>query len=38
MRFHSRDSLSPFGEGGLNGYAYCAGDPVNRIDPSGHAW
>ena len=38
MRFHSRDSLSPFGKGGLNGYAYCAGDPVNRIDPSGHAW
>ena len=38
MRFHSRDSLSPFGEGGLNGYAYCAGDPVNRIDPSGHSW
>ena len=38
MRFHSRDSLSPFGEGGLNGYAYCAGDPVNRVDPSGHSW
>ncbi|OKA17200.1 hypothetical protein BOH74_23100, partial [Pseudomonas versuta] len=32
------DSLSPFGEGGLNGYSYCAGDPVNRIDPSGHSW
>ena len=38
MRFHSRDSFSPFGKGGLNGYAYCAGDPVNRIDPSGHSW
>lgn len=38
MRFHSRDNLSPFGEGGLNGYCYCNSDPVNRIDPSGHSW
>ncbi|WP_260957655.1 RHS repeat-associated core domain-containing protein [Pseudomonas citri] len=36
MRFNSPDSLSPFGEGGLNAYAYCVGDPVNRTDPSGH--
>ena len=36
MRFNSPDSLSPFGKGGLNAYAYCAGDPVNRTDPSGH--
>ncbi|RMO86325.1 hypothetical protein ALQ32_03477 [Pseudomonas syringae pv. tagetis] len=36
MRFNSPDSLSPFGEGGLNAYGYCAGDPVNRVDPSGH--
>lgn len=36
MRFNSPDSLSPFGEGGLNGYAYCVGDPVNRVDPTGH--
>jgi RHS repeat-associated protein len=36
MRFNSPDSLSPFGEGGLNAYAYCAGDPVNRSDPTGH--
>ncbi|MBH2079041.1 MAG: RHS repeat-associated core domain-containing protein [Pseudomonadales bacterium] len=36
MRFNSPDSWSPFGEGGLNAYAYCAGDPVNRADPSGH--
>lgn len=35
MRFHSPDSLSPFGEGGLNGYAYCLGDPVNYTDPTG---
>ncbi|SHN04173.1 RHS repeat-associated core domain-containing protein [Pseudomonas asturiensis] len=37
MTFNSPDSLSPFGEGGLNAYAYCKGDPVNQIDPSGHA-
>jgi len=36
MRFNSPDSLSPFGKGGLNSYAYCAGDPVNFSDPSGH--
>ncbi|MHA6126974.1 RHS repeat-associated core domain-containing protein [Pseudomonas fluorescens group sp. PF-1] len=36
MRFNSPDSLSPFGEGGLNAYAYCEGDPVNSSDPSGH--
>ncbi|MCR8719540.1 RHS repeat-associated core domain-containing protein [Pseudomonas syringae] len=38
MRFNSPDSLSPFGEGGLNAYAYCEGDPVNRVDSSGHMW
>ena len=36
MRFNSPDNLSPFGSGGLNPYAYCVGDPVNREDPSGH--
>ncbi|WP_122678219.1 RHS repeat-associated core domain-containing protein [Pseudomonas viridiflava] len=36
MRFNNPDTLSPFGRGGLNAYAYCLGDPVNRIDPSGH--
>lgn len=36
MRFHSPDSKSPFGEGGLNAYTYCAGDPVNYSDPTGH--
>jgi len=38
MRFNSPDSLSPFGNGGLNAYAYCLGDPVNRGDPTGHMW
>lgn len=36
MRFNSADSLSPFGEGGLNAYAYCFSNPINRVDPSGH--
>lgn len=35
-RFLSPDSLSPFGDGGRNAYAYCEGDPINRFDPSGH--
>jgi RHS repeat-associated protein len=35
QRFHSPDRLSPFTAGGLNSYAYCLGDPVNRVDPSG---
>ena len=36
MRFHSPDSWSPFGRGGLNAYMYCVGDPVNSSDPTGH--
>ncbi|WP_082056496.1 RHS repeat-associated core domain-containing protein [Pseudomonas sp. 10-1B] len=36
MRFNSSDNMSPFGQGGLNSYAYCQGDPVNLHDPSGH--
>jgi RHS repeat-associated protein len=36
MRFMAPDDLSPFGMGGANPYAYCAGDPINRADPSGH--
>ncbi|WP_409307923.1 RHS repeat-associated core domain-containing protein [Pseudomonas putida] len=35
MRFHSRDNLSPFEKGGINAYAYCENDPVNKSDPSG---
>ncbi|MFJ4443137.1 RHS repeat-associated core domain-containing protein [Pseudomonas sp. NPDC089422] len=38
MRFHSPDDMSPFSAGGLNAYAYCAGDPINRSDPSGRSW
>ncbi|SEJ13165.1 RHS repeat-associated core domain-containing protein [Pseudomonas sp. NFR16] len=38
MCFLSPDSESPFGKGGINPYVYCAGDPVNRIDPDGHSW
>ncbi|MGB9090899.1 MAG: RHS repeat-associated core domain-containing protein [Pseudomonas farsensis] len=38
MRFLSPDGVSPFAEGGINAYAYCGGDPVNRIDPSGQNW
>ena len=37
MRFNSPDSWSPFGEGGLNAYGYCVGDPLNQIDSTGHA-
>ncbi|MDH0647091.1 RHS repeat-associated core domain-containing protein [Pseudomonas sp. GD03858] len=36
MRFNSPDNWSPFGEGGVNAYAYVLGDPVNQTDPSGH--
>lgn len=36
MRFCGPDSWSPFGSGGLNAYAYCADDPVNLVDPTGH--
>ena len=34
-RFTSPDVSSPFGNGGMNVYAYCSGEPVNYIDPSG---
>ncbi|GLO14587.1 hypothetical protein PPUJ20028_31700 [Pseudomonas putida] len=35
QRFVSPDTLSPFGAGSLNAYAYCECDPVNFHDPSG---
>ncbi|WP_437182059.1 RHS repeat-associated core domain-containing protein [Pseudomonas xanthosomatis] len=35
MRFTSPDSISPFGAGGINAYAYCNDDPVNKVDPTG---
>jgi RHS repeat-associated protein len=37
MRFHSPDSWSPFGDGGLNSYAYCLNEPINSEDPTGHS-
>lgn len=37
MRFMPPDALSPFHAGGLNSYAYCTADPINKIDPSGQA-
>ncbi|KAJ5806343.1 RHS repeat protein [Penicillium pulvis] len=36
MRFHTPDPTSPFASGEVNAYAYCLGDPINRVDPSGH--
>lgn len=38
MRFNSPDSWSPFGEGGINAYAYCDNEPVMRQDSTGHLW
>ena len=40
-RFISPDSidyLDPESINGLNLYAYCGNDPVNRFDPTGHDW
>jgi len=36
MRCDCPDSSSPFAAGGVNPYGWCAGDPINRSDPSGH--
>ncbi len=40
-RFISPDDtayLDPETPNGLNLYCYCGNDPINRYDPSGHAW
>jgi RHS repeat-associated protein len=37
-RFLGPDRLSPFGAGGVNRYAYCGGDPIDRVDPGGNMW
>lgn len=36
MRFNSSDSMSPFGKGGINSYAYCLNNPMNLRDDNGH--
>ncbi|PYI09385.1 hypothetical protein BO78DRAFT_437949 [Aspergillus sclerotiicarbonarius CBS 121057] len=36
MRFHAPDPWSPFVSGETNPYTYSLGDPINRVDPSGH--
>ncbi len=36
--FLAPDRWAPFDRGGLNALSFCAGDPVNRHDPSGHFW
>ena len=37
-RFAGRDTWSPFGAGGVHGFAYSGCDPVNQSDPSGHVF
>ena len=40
-RFLNSDSieyLDPESINGLNLYAYCGNDPINRFDPTGHSW
>jgi len=36
MLFGTPDSDSPFGPGGINAYVYCASEPINLVDPTGH--
>ncbi|WP_095194763.1 RHS repeat-associated core domain-containing protein [Pseudomonas sp. Irchel 3A7] len=37
MKFYSPDVESPFAKGGPNAYAYCEGDPMNYVDPTGRS-
>jgi RHS repeat-associated protein len=36
MRFTAPDDWSPFEAGGINPYAYCAANPIDGTDPTGH--
>lgn len=36
LRFGGPDAISPFGDGGVNAYGYCAADPINHHDSGGH--
>ncbi|MGV3278658.1 hypothetical protein ACFX5K_03315 [Rickettsiales bacterium LUAb2] len=36
VSFTQYDTMSPFGMGGVNGWAYSSGNPVGYSDPSGH--
>lgn len=38
MRFFAPDVFSPFLRGGINAYAYCGAEPINRVDRNGQAW
>ena len=37
-RFMQHDVASPFGIGGMNGYAYVGNNPIMHTDPSGHGY